>query len=196
MKVNLRKTTSGFGITIIGGDRAGELLQIKSIVRGSVADRDGRLQVGDFLVRINGISVLTYNHKKVVDLFQIMPLNSDVIIEIRRGYPLPEFQGGPGKELPSYNESNRSMGYGEPMQNSTPVRHGAPLPTQTGYEPALPPQPEKLTVHIVKGLQGFGFSLGEFCRKLQTSVASIDYYASSLTAGSNVYSQCGYKVHL
>ena len=159
--MSLKRTTSRFGFLIIGGNRAGELIQIKSIMRGSVADRDGRLQVGDVLVRINGISVLTYNHKKVGDLFQTLPLNSDVIIEVCRGYPLPEFQG---KELPSYNESNRSMGYGEPMHNSPPVGRGGPPPTQTGYEPQLPPQPEKLTVSIVKGPLGFGFSLGEFCR--------------------------------
>ena len=174
--MDLRKTASGFGFTIIGGDRPGELLQIKSIVRGSVADRDGRLQVGDVLVRINGISVLTYNHKRVVELFQTLALNSDVIVEIRRGYPLPEFQDGPGEELPTYVESNRSMGYGEPMQNSTPIVYGAPHSGQPSYggPPAL--QPEKLTVHIVKGPLGFGFSLGEFCRKLQIQCSTVGVY--------------------
>jgi len=146
LKVSLKKTASGFGFTIIGGDRPGELLQIKSIVRGSVAERDGRLQVGDVLVRINGISVLTYSHRKVVDLFQSLPLDSDVVIEVRRGYPLPEFRTD---ELPSYNDSNWS--YGEQIQNSMP-----PVPNSYG-----PPQAEKTIVSIVKGPLGFGFSLGE-----------------------------------
>lgn len=146
LKVSLKKTASGFGFTIIGGDRPGELLQIKSIVRGSVAERDRRLQVGDVLVRINGISVLTYSHRKVVDLFQSLPLDSDVVIEVRRGYPLPEFRTD---ELPSYNDSNWS--YGEQMQNSMP-----PVPNSYG-----PPQAEKTIVSIVKGPLGFGFSLGK-----------------------------------
>lgn len=144
-RVSLKKTTSGFGFTIIGGDRPGELLQIKSIVRGSVAERDGRLQVGDVLVRINGISVLTYSHKKVVDLFQNLPLDSDVMIEIRRGYPLPELRAD---ELPTYNDSNWSYA----KQNSVPFANS--------YVPA---PPEKLVVSIIKGPLGFGFSLGESC---------------------------------
>lgn len=144
IKVTLIKTPSGFGFTIIGGDRVGELLQIKSIVRGSVADRDGQLRVGDVLVRINGISVLSYSHRKVVELFQSLPLNSNVLIEVRRGYPLPEFRND---ELPSYQDSNRS--YGEPLP--PPMHYGGPPP----------PQPEKVIVSIVKGPLGFGFSLGE-----------------------------------
>lgn len=136
VSVALQKTPQGFGFTIIGGDRPGELLQIKSIVRGSVAERDGRLAVGDVLVRINGISVLTYSHKKVVELFQSIQLGSDVGIEVRRGYPLPDSQRGMD-DLPAYNESNH--GYGEPP----------------------PIQGERMMVNIIKGPLGFGFSLGE-----------------------------------
>ena len=145
MYVGLQKTASGFGFTIIGGDRPGELLQIKSIVRGSVADHDGRLKVGDVLVRINGISVLTYNHRKVVDLFQSLPLNSEVSIEVRRGYPLQDFRGD---ELPSYNESSHGYNGDYPQDGYNP-----PGPTQIH-------QPEKVSVNIVKGPLGFGFSLG------------------------------------
>lgn len=145
LTVTLLKTTSGFGFTIIGGDRTGELLQIKSIVRGSVADRDGRLYVGDVLVRINGISVLSYSHKKVVELFQSIPLDSDVQIEVRRGYPLPG-----GEELPPYPADPGTRQYNEPPPGSGHFQ-----------SPPPPPQPEKLMVNIVKGPLGFGFSLGE-----------------------------------
>ena len=141
--VSLLKTTSGFGFIIIGGDRAGELLQIKNIVRGSIADRDGRLHVGDVLVRINDISVLSYSYRKVVELFQSIPLDSDVQIEVRRGYPLPG-----GEELPPYA--------GAHQYNEAP-----PGPAQF-QSPPPPPQPEKLVVSIVKGPLGFGFSLGQY----------------------------------
>ena len=87
--VLLTKNPTGFGFTIMGGDRPGELLQIRNIVRGGVADRDGRLKVGDVLVRVNGESVVTYSRYKVVELFRSIPLHSDVELEIRRGYPLP-----------------------------------------------------------------------------------------------------------
>lgn len=139
--VMLSKTPQGFGFTIIGGDRPGELLQIKNIVRGSVADRDGRIKIGDVLVRINGISVLTYNHRKVVDLFQSINLGTEVQIEVRRGYPLPDYP--PGEQLPSYSESNQGYMRGEPP----PPGQGA--------------MPERVVVNIIKGPLGFGFSLGK-----------------------------------
>jgi C-terminal processing protease CtpA/Prc len=146
LTVSLLKTTSGFGFTIIGGDRAGELLQIKNIVRGSVADRDGRLRVGDVLVRINGISVLSYSHKKVVELFQSIPLDTDVQVEVRRGYPLPG-----GEELPPYAPDVAALQYNDAVPPG-------PAPFQSP-PPML--QPEKMVVSIVKGPLGFGFSLGE-----------------------------------
>ena len=166
LTVGLLKTTSGFGFTIIGGDRAGELLQIKSIVRGSVADRDGRLHVGDVLVRINGISVLSYSHKKVVELFQSIPLDSDVQIEVRRGYPLP------GEELPPYAPDPGARRYNEPPPQQAPPQFHTPTP---------PLQPEKLMVSIVKGPLGFGFSLGQStitCMHYQLHTLPVTYTTS------------------
>ena len=60
LTVTLKKTASGIGFTIIGGDHPGQSIWIGRIVGGSVADRNRRLQRGDVLVRINGISILTY----------------------------------------------------------------------------------------------------------------------------------------
>ena len=90
VKVVITKDPSGLGFTIIGGDRPGKLLQIHSIVQGGVVDRDGRLKVGDVLVRVNGESVVTKNHQKAVNLLQSIPSHSPVELEVRRGYPLPE----------------------------------------------------------------------------------------------------------
>ena len=115
IKVVLTKNPTGFGFTIIGGDRPGELLQIRSIVQGGVADRDGQLKVGDVLVRVNSESVVTYNHHKVVDLFQSIPMHSPVELEVRRGYPLPDTAGD---ELPTYTESNLNRGYQQNMAMS------------------------------------------------------------------------------
>jgi len=110
LKVILKKTTSRFGLMIIGGDQPGELLQIMSIVPGSVADRDGRLQVGDVLVRINSISILRYSNRMMVELLQSLPLYSDVEIEIRRGYPLPELHRLPQHEKASVSVVKGSFG--------------------------------------------------------------------------------------
>ena len=136
--VHLQNTVSGFGFTIIGGDHPGELLQIKCIVRGSIADHDGRLQVGDELVRINGISLFMYTHRKVVDIVQSLPLNSEVSLEVRRGYPLQDSnRDEPSREYPLVNDV-----------------YNPPEPIQMQHNP------EVISMNIVKGLLGFGFSVG------------------------------------
>ena len=61
LTVTLKKTASGIGFMIIGGDHPGRSIWIVRIGGGSVANRDRRLQGGDVLVRINGISILTYS---------------------------------------------------------------------------------------------------------------------------------------
>lgn len=155
--VTLTKNPTGFGFTIIGGDRPGELLQIRNIVRGGVADRDGRLRVGDVLVKVNRESVVTYSHHRVVELFQSIPLHSEVHLEIRRGYPLPEYQRD---ELPSYSDANISASsrFG---REDMPGVLAAEFSKRMTVGPAPLPPPEQLLVSIVKGPLGFGFSLSE-----------------------------------
>ena len=153
--VTLIKNPTGFGFTIIGGDRPGELLQIRSIVQGGVADRDGNLKVGDVLVRVNEESVVVYNHKRVVDLFQSIPMHSPVKLEVIRGYPLPDTIGD---ELPSYSESNLTRQY-----NAGPLPNPEMLAIEFNKKFSLGPlpPPERIIVSIVKGPLGFGFSLSK-----------------------------------
>lgn len=150
-KVLLTKNPTGFGFTIIGGDRPGELLQIRNIVRGGVADRDGRLKVGDVLVRVNGEPVVTYSHHKVVELFQSIPLHSDVELEIRRGYPLPDYQRD---ELPSYSDAN--------INASSRYAPDTPGMLAAEFNRRYSSEPEQVMVNIVKGPLGFGFSLSKY----------------------------------
>ena len=135
IQVTLKKSPQGFGLTIFGGDHPGELIQIKNIVRGSVADLDGRLLAGDVLVRINGISVLNYNHCELVDLFQSIKNGSEVQIEVRR-VPSRQMQQGS-------SESNQGHTFRE----------------------LLPPRQdfvrERIVVEITKGQIGFGFFLSK-----------------------------------
>ena len=124
--VTLTKTAQGFGFKIKGGNRPGELIQIDNIVKNSEAHHDGRLHSGDILVRINGISVLTYSLQKVMELYQRLRLGSNVEIEVRRGYPLPnmrrndDFQSASGAAGGGGGEGRGGRGqgyqgvYGEP----------------------------------------------------------------------------------
>ena len=143
----LMKNHQGFGFTIIGGDQRGDLLRIKSIVPGSVADRDGRLATGDVIVRINGTSVLNLTHQEVVDLFHSLPLHSNVMVEVRRtdvGAP----RGFDSNELPL--PQMNSSGFGN---NTSSLDRGNMVDAGLKGEVKVVP--------IVKGPAGFGFSVVE-----------------------------------
>ena len=70
VRVGLRKGPKGFGFTIIGGERPGEVLQINNIVRGGAAHLDGRLKTGDTILRLNGRNVLSWTHQDIVRFLQ------------------------------------------------------------------------------------------------------------------------------
>ena len=137
VRTTLLKNHQGFGFTIVGGDLRGDLLHIKSIVPGSVSDRDGKLAVGDVIVRINGSSVLNLTHKEVVDLFHSLPLHSNVAIEVRRGV---------GNHPPG--QDNREQSFQQ--DNSHSFQRNGFDGTAGG---------DILSVDIVRGPAGFGFSV-------------------------------------
>ena len=85
----LQKGSRGFGFTIVGGDHPDELLQVKSIVPGGPASIDGKIRIGDALVKVNGMSVVGRSHRDVVGMFQSMPHAEEVELDLVRGHPLP-----------------------------------------------------------------------------------------------------------
>ena len=153
VKAVLTKHSCGFGFTIIRGDLPGELLQIRNIVHGGLADRDGRLKVGDVLVRVNGELVVTYSQHKAVELFQSIPLHSEVELEMRRGYPLPKYQQN---ELPPYSDANTHA-----SSRIAPDTSGT-LASEFADGERFSSEPELVLVSITKGPLGFGFSLSEY----------------------------------
>jgi len=79
MKVGEEKFTVDFhkegncklGVTITGGiDTPTGDVGIKNIVKGSLADRDGRLQQGDKLLSVNGISLTNVTNKEALDVLR------------------------------------------------------------------------------------------------------------------------------
>ena len=76
--MTLQKAAEGLGLTL---SRAKE---IDCIMKDGIAERDGRLMVGDVLVGVNGISLHTYTDQEVEEFIERMELGSDVNIEIHR----------------------------------------------------------------------------------------------------------------
>uniref|UniRef100_A0A8C6WFI3 Membrane-associated guanylate kinase, WW and PDZ domain-containing protein 3 n=1 Tax=Neogobius melanostomus TaxID=47308 RepID=A0A8C6WFI3_9GOBI len=90
LHTTLRKSTQGFGFTIIGGDRPDEFLQVKNVLPDGPAAHDKKISSGDVIVDINGLCVLGKTHADVVQMFQSIPINQYVDMVLCRGYPLPE----------------------------------------------------------------------------------------------------------
>ncbi|CAN9511939.1 unnamed protein product [Ophioblennius macclurei] len=85
----LKKSSQGFGFTIIGGDRTDEFLQVKNVLGDGPAAHDNKMASGDVIVEINGLCVLGKTHPEVVQMFQSIPINQYVDMVLCRGYPLP-----------------------------------------------------------------------------------------------------------
>ena len=62
---------------------------VGAIVPGGAADVDGRLQVGDEITLINGLSVVDAPHQNVIGAMGEAAAQGEVVLKIRRKMPLP-----------------------------------------------------------------------------------------------------------
>lgn len=140
---SLRKSTHGFGFTIIGGYEKGEqFLQIKDILTDGPAAKDGRLQRGDILIYVNESNVLGCSHTDVVKIFQTIPVGESIHLTVCRGYPLSINIDDPQIDLVSVNG----------------VHH---LPNG-GYREHQPePHSRMYIIKIRRGDNGFGFTVAD-----------------------------------
>uniref|UniRef100_A0A3B4V4P2 Membrane-associated guanylate kinase, WW and PDZ domain-containing protein 3 n=1 Tax=Seriola dumerili TaxID=41447 RepID=A0A3B4V4P2_SERDU len=130
----LKKSSQGFGFTIIGGDRTDEFLQVKNVLSDGPAAHDNKMASGDVIVEINGMCVLGKTHPEVVQMFQSIPINQYVDMVLCRGYPLPP----------------------DPLHAMPNGRQGERGEVASGML-----QPELVSVPLVKGPGGFGFAIAD-----------------------------------
>ncbi|XP_066839218.1 membrane-associated guanylate kinase, WW and PDZ domain-containing protein 3 isoform X4 [Anser cygnoides] len=187
IRTSLKKSTMGFGFTIIGGDRPDEFLQVKNVLKDGPAAQDGRIAPGDVIVDINGNCVLGHTHADVVQMFQLVPVNQYVNMTLCRGYPLPDdnedpvvdivtatpiINGPPGTKgdvcLTSQDlipgtvvlDQNGKMG---PMLVNGRL-NGPSVDTneqRISVASSGGSQPELVTIPLVKGPKGFGFAIAD-----------------------------------
>ncbi|XP_051974424.1 membrane-associated guanylate kinase, WW and PDZ domain-containing protein 2-like [Xyrauchen texanus] len=182
----LQKSNMGFGFTIIGGDEPDEFLQVKSVIPDGPAAQDGKMATGDVIVYINDVCVLGTTHADVVKLFQSVPIGQSVTLVLCRGYPLPYDPEDIASTLlsplglierpllvngrnsyDSYMEYiSRTARFIDPLQTTL----GQPHPGDTHLDTGLLKDSismassgmaggELLTVTMVKGADGFGFTI-------------------------------------
>ncbi|KAM4883024.1 membrane-associated guanylate kinase, WW and PDZ domain-containing protein 1 isoform 6-T6 [Thomomys bottae] len=185
----LRKSSRGFGFTVVGGDEPDEFLQIKSLVLDGPAALDGKMETGDVIVSVNDTCVLGHTHAQVVKIFQSIPIGASVDLELCRGYPLPFDPDDPNTSLvtsvaildkepiivngqetydspASHSSKTGKVSSIKDARPSSPANvasnspHGYPNDT-VSLASSIATQPELITVHIVKGPMGFGFTIAD-----------------------------------
>ncbi|XP_051021884.1 membrane-associated guanylate kinase, WW and PDZ domain-containing protein 3 isoform X2 [Acomys russatus] len=186
VRASLKKSTMGFGFTIIGGDRPDEFLQVKNVLKDGPAAQDGKIAPGDVIVDINGNCVLGHTHADVVQMFQLVPVNQYVNLTLCRGYPLPDDSEDPVVDIVAATPviNGQSLAKGETCMNTQDFKPGAMVLDQNGKSGQLlasdrlngpsdlseqraslassgSSQPELVTIPLIKGPKGFGFAIAD-----------------------------------
>ncbi|XP_074971871.1 membrane-associated guanylate kinase, WW and PDZ domain-containing protein 3 isoform X1 [Phalacrocorax aristotelis] len=187
IRTSLKKSTMGFGFTIIGGDRPDEFLQVKNVLKDGPAAQDGRIAPGDVIVDINGSCVLGHTHADVVQMFQLVPVNQYVNMTLCRGYPLPDDNEDPVVDIVTATPiiNGPPVTKGDVCVTSQDLVAGTVVLDQNGKMgpmlvngrlngPSMDTaeqrislassggsQPELVTIPLVKGPKGFGFAIAD-----------------------------------
>uniref|UniRef100_A0A8V1A379 Membrane-associated guanylate kinase, WW and PDZ domain-containing protein 3 n=1 Tax=Gallus gallus TaxID=9031 RepID=A0A8V1A379_CHICK len=187
IRTSLKKSTMGFGFTIIGGDRPDEFLQVKNVLKDGPAAQDGRIAPGDVIVDINGNCVLGHTHADVVQMFQLVPVNQYVNMTLCRGYPLPDDNEDPVVDIVTATPiiNGPPVTKGDICLTSQELIAGTVVLDQNGKTgpmlvngrlngPSMDTneqrisvassggsQPELVTIPLVKGPKGFGFAIAD-----------------------------------
>lgn len=179
IQTTLVKSQRGLGFTVIGGDcndeNIEEFLQIKSIVPNSPASLDGKLKTGDILVFVNHICVLGFTHHEMVNIFQSIMPGEEVHLDVCRGYKLPFDPNDPNTEIVTtiavngindeaeknrlfldiLNDNYNFLDMSNDPDNMS-FKNQSGQATKNSFE-----APEIHDIIIVKGDQGFGFTIAE-----------------------------------
>ncbi|XP_023975706.1 membrane-associated guanylate kinase, WW and PDZ domain-containing protein 3 isoform X5 [Physeter macrocephalus] len=186
VRASLKKSTMGFGFTIIGGDRPDEFLQVKNVLKDGPAAQDGKIAPGDVIVDINGNCVLGHTHADVVQMFQLVPVNQYVNLTLCRGYPLPDDNEDPVVDIVAATPviNGQSLTKGETCMNTQDFKSGVMVLDQNGKSghtlisdrlngpsdlseqrasmaSSGSSQPELVTIPLIKGPKGFGFAIAD-----------------------------------
>lgn len=76
-----------YGLLIKGGYDSNMSLYVLKLIEGGSADKDGRLQPGDEIIQINGMTSSNLKLQDIVDAFRLK--NSVSLLIRRTGSPIP-----------------------------------------------------------------------------------------------------------
>ncbi|KAM7082249.1 LOW QUALITY PROTEIN: membrane-associated guanylate kinase, WW and PDZ domain-containing protein 3 [Ciconia maguari] len=220
IRTSLKKSTMGFGFTIIGGDRPDEFLQVKNVLKDGPAAQDGRIAPGDVIVDINGSCVLGHTHADVVQMFQLVPVNQYVNMTLCRGYPLPDDNEDPVVDIVTATPiiNGPPVTKGDVCVTSQDLIAGTVVLDQNGKMgpmlvngrlngPSMDTteqrislassggsQPELVTIPLVKGPKGFGFAIADSPTGQKVKIILDSQWCQGLQKGDVIKEICHQNV--
>ncbi|XP_061744554.1 inaD-like protein [Nerophis ophidion] len=126
-EIQLVNDGSGLGFGIVGGKTAGVV--VRTLLRDSVADRDGRLRTGDHILRIGATPTSGLTSDQVVKVLQAC--GSHVTMLIARD---PWSQGTNAPPPPPPPDSAPVSALPPPLPEQPPQRRASRMPNLEGYE--------------------------------------------------------------
>ncbi|XP_054646869.1 inaD-like protein isoform X2 [Dunckerocampus dactyliophorus] len=141
-EIQLVNDGSGLGFGIVGGKTAGVV--VRTLIAGSVADRDGRLRTGDHILRIGATPTSGLTSDQVVKVLQAC--GSHVTMLIARD-PYSQRINAPAPPPPP--DSSPVSALPPPLPEQPPKRRVNKMPNLEGYE-----------IHEVPLIKKDGQSLG------------------------------------
>ncbi|XP_061895143.1 inaD-like protein isoform X2 [Entelurus aequoreus] len=126
-EIQLVNDGSGLGFGIVGGKTAGVV--VRTLLRDSVADRDGRLRTGDHILRIGATPTSGLTSDQVVKVLQ--GCGSHVTMLIARD---PWSQGTNAPPPPPPPDSAPVSAIPPPLPEQPPQRRASRMPNLEGYE--------------------------------------------------------------
>uniref|UniRef100_A0A803TAS8 Multiple PDZ domain protein n=1 Tax=Anolis carolinensis TaxID=28377 RepID=A0A803TAS8_ANOCA len=164
--VTLTKNIQGLGITIAGyiGDKTSEPsgIFVKSITKGSAVEHDGRIQVGDQIIAVDGTNLQGFTNQQAVEVLRRTGQTVGLTL-VRRGLkqeihirPHEDFSGAVEKDL-IFQTMDIGTGKGSFQINSTDEE----MPLHNKWQTILGTNYEVVVAHVNKFSEssGLGISL-------------------------------------
>ncbi|XP_022779941.1 tyrosine-protein phosphatase non-receptor type 13-like isoform X3 [Stylophora pistillata] len=102
--VELEKRDGGLGLSVSGGINTSVKLggiYIKSLLPNGPADMDGRVQIGDRILQVNGISLVGVTHKQAVETIKMAPQRTRLVLDRSVAVNIPKSSGKKTRSQPS-----------------------------------------------------------------------------------------------
>ncbi|XP_078359591.1 tyrosine-protein phosphatase non-receptor type 13-like [Oculina patagonica] len=104
--VDLEKRDGGLGLSVSGGINTSVKLggiYIKSLLPNGPADMDGRIQIGDRVLQVNGISLVGVTHKQAVETIKMAPNRTRLVLDRSVPVNIPKSSGKKARSHPPDN---------------------------------------------------------------------------------------------